>query len=85
MIRQSILCHGDVSLIYWWNGNYSSVDEAGVRHYTEDYLHKSPEERVMGTFAKWDTAVQCRDIDAIHTWNTAHQIDDNKYGGEEVG
>lgn len=84
MIRQSLLCHGDVSLLYWWNGNYSYVDEAGARHYTEEYLRKTPEQRATGTFAMWDTPVQCRDMNAIHTWAKAHQIDDDKYGGQEI-
>lgn len=83
MIRQSLLCHGDISLLYWWNQNYSTV-ENGVRHYTDEYLQKSPEERAVGTFAMWDTPVQCRDLDAINSWAKAHQINDDKYGGQEI-
>jgi Mycotoxin biosynthesis protein UstYa len=84
MIRQSLLCHGDISLLYWWNHNYSYVDEGGVRHYTEEYLQKSPEERAVGTFAMWDTPVQCRDLEAINTWAKERQINDDKYGGQEI-
>jgi Mycotoxin biosynthesis protein UstYa len=85
MIRQSILCHGDISLLYWWNHNYTYVDGDGIKHYTEDYLSRTPEQRATGTFATWDTAVQCRDLNSINTWIDAHAMDNDKYGGTEIG
>ena len=84
MIRQSILCHGDVALLYWWNRNYSYVDEAGTKHYTEEYLQRSPDQRLTGAFAMWDTPVQCRDLDALNDFVQAHYLDDDKYGGQDL-
>ncbi|KAH8812721.1 hypothetical protein F5884DRAFT_786191 [Xylogone sp. PMI_703] len=84
MIRQSILCHGDVALVYWWNSNYSYVDESGIKHYTEEYLHRTPMQRAEGSFATWDTEVQCRDMDPINSWAKAHRLDDKKYGGQQI-
>jgi hypothetical protein len=62
VLRQAILCHGDISLVYWWNRNYSYIDETGLKHYTAEYLQRTPDERLTGSFVKWDTAVQCRDL-----------------------
>jgi ankyrin repeat protein len=35
MIRQSILRHGDISLIYLWNKNYTYIDQDGQEEYLE--------------------------------------------------
>ncbi|KAL4811628.1 hypothetical protein BDW67DRAFT_189505 [Aspergillus spinulosporus] len=84
VLRQAILCHGDISLVYWWNQNYTYIDEMGGRHYTEEYLHRTPEERATGSFVTWDTEVQCRDMGAINAWVKENQVDDNHYGGQLV-
>lgn len=79
MLRQSILCNGDPSLVYWWNQNYSYIDERGQKHYTEEYLRRSPQERMKGSFVKWDVPTQCRDLDAINRWISQHVVG-QKYG-----
>ncbi|KAJ5497292.1 hypothetical protein N7463_009279 [Penicillium fimorum] len=84
VLRQAILCHGDISLVYWWNQNYTHIDETGARHYTEEYLRRTPEERVTGSFVTWDSEVQCRDMHAINAWVKGNKIDDNDYGGQVV-
>jgi hypothetical protein len=84
VLRQAVLCHGDISLVYWWNRNYSYIDESGLKHYTAEYLHRTPDERLTGSFVKWDSAVQCRDMDAVNSWVKRHMVDDDKYGGQMV-
>ncbi|RDK42480.1 hypothetical protein M752DRAFT_266279 [Aspergillus phoenicis ATCC 13157] len=83
-IRQAILCHGDISLIYWWDPNYTYIDDDGIERYTEDYLKKSPRERQVGLHASWSSEVQCRDMDAINSWVKERMVDPDKYGGREV-
>ncbi|KAL4755686.1 uncharacterized protein BDW70DRAFT_165215 [Aspergillus foveolatus] len=73
-----------ISMVYWWNQNYTYVDEMGARHYTEEYLQRTPEARATGSFVTWDTEVQCRDLDAINAWVKENQVDDNHYGGQLV-
>ncbi|KAF9894764.1 hypothetical protein FE257_006654 [Aspergillus nanangensis] len=84
VIRQALLCYGDTSLVYWWNENYTFIDEAGVRQYTNNYLNMTPKERAKGSFVMWNTQVQCRDIDAINSWAKAHSADPDKHGGQMV-
>ncbi|KAF7587224.1 hypothetical protein BBP40_007537 [Aspergillus hancockii] len=79
MIRQSILCHGDISLIYLWNKNYTYIDQDGQEKYTDEYLKMSPAERAVGTFAEWDVEVQCRDMASINAWVQEHRVDEQKY------
>lgn len=83
-IRQAILCHGDISVVYWWNRNYTYIDEGGNRQHSEEYLRRTPEERATGSFVTWDSQLQCRDMDAINAWAKANQVDDDKYGGQVV-
>ncbi|GAB0136510.1 hypothetical protein EsDP_00004810 [Epichloe bromicola] len=84
VLRQTVLCHGDISVVYWWNQNYTFVDQLGNRRYTEEYLRLSPEQRATNSFVKWDSKLQCRDMDAINAWAKANQVDDDKYGGQLV-
>ncbi|OJJ07805.1 hypothetical protein ASPVEDRAFT_89044 [Aspergillus versicolor CBS 583.65] len=84
VLRQAILCHGDVSLVYWWNKNYTYIDEAGTRQYTQEYLQRTPEERAKGSFVTWDSEVQCRDMDAINAWAKGNAVNDDDYGGQIV-
>ncbi|OGM49045.1 hypothetical protein ABOM_002346 [Aspergillus bombycis] len=84
VLRQAILCHGDISVVYWWNKNYTYIDPAGNRQYSEDYLRRTPEERDTGSFVTWDSQLQCRDMDAINAWAKVNQVDDDKYGGQVV-
>lgn len=84
VLRQAILCHGDISVVYWWNQNYTRTDEGGKQTYSEEYLRRTPEERALGSFVTWDSAVQCRDMEAINAWAKANRVDDDKYGGQIV-
>ncbi|KAL1952459.1 hypothetical protein VTO42DRAFT_5298 [Malbranchea cinnamomea] len=79
LLRQSIMCNGDPSLVYWWNSNYSYLDANGVKHYTEEYLSMSEEERVAGSFVKWEVKTQCRDWDAISDWVNKNKLQENKH------
>lgn len=79
MLRQSILCHGDIAMVYWWNRNYTYVDEGGVKRYSDWYLQSDPMQRSKGSYTAWDTQVQCRDMDAVHAWAKAHSVDADKY------
>ncbi|KAB8076548.1 hypothetical protein BDV29DRAFT_154568 [Aspergillus leporis] len=76
VLRQAILCHGDISIVYWWNSNYTYIDETGARQHTEEYLRLTPKDRFYGAFTMWDTEVQCRDMDAINAWKRARAADD---------
>lgn len=80
VVRQSLLCHGDTSLVYWWRQNFTYVDDSGARRYAEDYLRMNTEERAKSAFVRWDVDVQCRDMDAINAWVQKNQIDNDKYG-----
>lgn len=82
-ISQAILCHGDISLIYWWDPNYTYIDDDGTERYMEDYLQKTPKERQVGLHASWSSEVQCRDMDAINTQVKARIVDPEKYGGRD--
>lgn len=84
VLRQAVLCHGDISVVYWWNQNYTFVDQLGNRQYTEEYMRLTAEERATHSFVKWDSMLQCRDMDAINAWAKKHQVDDDKYGGQVV-
>ncbi|GAQ46496.1 hypothetical protein ANI_1_1444104 [Aspergillus niger] len=83
-IRQAILCHGDISLIYWWDPNYTYIDDDGTERYTEDYLQMTPVERQVRLHASWSSEVQCRDMDAINSWVKERMVDPDKYGGREA-
>lgn len=82
-IRQAILCHGDISLIYWWDPNYTYIDDDGTERYTEDYLNMTPMERQVRLHASWSSEVQCRDMNAINSWVKERMVDPDKYGGRE--
>ena len=79
MLRQSILCHADIAIMHWWNDTYSYVDDAGAFHLTDHYFELTPSQRAEGAFAKWDTPVQCRDLNAIHKWAKEHSMENDKY------
>ncbi|THC91348.1 hypothetical protein EYZ11_009186 [Aspergillus tanneri] len=63
----TILCHGDI-VMYWWNKNYTYIDEVGNLQYSEEHLGRTPEGRVTGAFVTWDSQLQCRNIDAINAY-----------------
>ena len=73
------MCNADISVLHWWNDTYSYIDERESLQLTQHYHDLTPSQRAEGAFAKWDTAVQCRDLDRIHAWNKAHAMDDAKY------
>lgn len=73
------MCNADISMLHWWNDTYSYVDEAGKFQLTQHYYDLTPSQRAEGTFAKWDTAVQCRDLDRINAWAEAYAMEDAKY------
>ncbi|KAK5988289.1 hypothetical protein PT974_12433 [Cladobotryum mycophilum] len=73
VLRQALLCHGDISVVYWWNQNYTHLDQHGNRKYTEEYLRMTSEERATGSFVKWDSQLQCRDMDAVNAWAKSKQ------------
>jgi len=79
MLRQSILCHADIAIMHWWNDTYSYIDDAGAFHLTDHYFELTPSQRAEGAFAKWDTPVQCRDLNPIHEWAKKHSMEDDKY------
>ncbi|KAA8644989.1 uncharacterized protein ATNIH1004_009200 [Aspergillus tanneri] len=81
VIRQALMCHGDISLVYWWNDTYSYIDETGAKQYSDDYLHRNGEERMTGSRTHWNTDVQCRDISAINDWARQHKVNADKYWG----
>lgn len=79
MLRQTLLCNADIAMLHWWNDTYSYVDEAGHHHLTQHYHDMTPSMRAEKSFAKWDTQVQCRDLEPIHAWVKAHAMEDEKY------
>ncbi|KAN0072216.1 protein of unknown function (DUF3328) domain containing protein [Elaphomyces granulatus] len=79
MLRQSILCHADISTMYWWDDSYSYIDDAGAFHLTDHYFELTPSQRAVESINKWETPVQCRDLNAIHAWAKEHRMDEDKY------
>lgn len=73
------MCHADIAIMHWWNDTYSYVDSAGVVQLTDHYRSLTPSQQAEGAFARWDTAVQCRDLYAINVWLKTHALDDDKY------
>ncbi|KAF9887066.1 hypothetical protein FE257_010560 [Aspergillus nanangensis] len=84
VLRETILCHGDVSLAYWWRQDYSYTDESGRRQYTPEYLQRTAKQQANDAFIKWDSQLQCRDMEPINAWMKEHKMDPDKYGGQQV-
>lgn len=88
ILRQSAMCSGDLSLVYWWNDTFydRSTEGDGTLHhqhgYSEAYLSLPPVERTLNSYLKWDSRTQCRDIEVTHEWVAKHSPKDpEKYLG----
>lgn len=81
-LRQAIMCNGDSSMTYWWNKNYTYVDEAGKEQFTDKYLSMAPVDRAYGTELLWDVNHQCRNFDKIQEWTMEHQLRNDAYWKE---
>lgn len=66
-------------MVYWWNSNYSYLDNKGTKHYTQEYLNRNDVERAEGSFVKWEVSTRCRDWGAINDWTEKNGIDRDKY------
>ncbi|EGE82471.1 hypothetical protein RJZ56_005912 [Blastomyces dermatitidis] len=74
LLRQSILCAGDVSMVYWWNQSYTYTDERGQEQYSQRYLSMSNVEKARHSFAYWDVEARCHDTDAIYEWAEKNKV-----------
>ncbi|PGH34644.1 hypothetical protein GX50_02534 [[Emmonsia] crescens] len=74
LLRQSILCAGDVSMVYWWNRSYTYTDESGHEQYSQRYLSMNNVEKARNSFAFWDVEARCHDSEAIYEWAEKHQV-----------
>ena len=86
VLRQSIMCSGDLSLVYWWNDTFydRSTEGDGTMHqrhgYSEAYLSLPPVERTLNSYLKWDSTTRCRDIEVTHEWVDKHSpVNPEKY------
>lgn len=59
-LRQAIQCHGDVSMTYWWNKNYTRIMPDHTLGYSDWYLNANETERLSGAFINWDIEHSCR-------------------------
>ncbi|PGH06414.1 hypothetical protein GX51_02426 [Blastomyces parvus] len=75
LLRQSILCAGDVSMVYWWNQSYTYTDARGHEQYSQRYLSMSNAEKARHSFAYWDVEARCHDTEAIYEWAEKHRLD----------
>lgn len=62
------MCHGDVSMTYWWNKTYTLTTKDGKEVYSDHYLSMSPQERAKGSYVNWDIEHKCREIQPIEDW-----------------
>lgn len=67
-IRQAILCHGDVSMAYWWNTSYTTTTSDGKKVHSDSFKGLSLEERAVGAKVHWDVEHKCREIQPIEDW-----------------
>ncbi|KAL4909725.1 hypothetical protein BDW74DRAFT_173219 [Aspergillus multicolor] len=81
VLRQAILCHGNISLAYWWNSNFSYIDNNGETQYSPESVAMTPKERDLAAFMGWDSPVQCRDMMVLMPgWTTMRLMQTNMVG-----
>jgi hypothetical protein len=73
------MCSGDISMAYWWNRNFTMMDEHCIEQITPEYLNMTKKERAYNTTLLWDVEHQCRDLDAISGWVAKYQLRDDAY------
>ncbi|KAL8991045.1 MAG: hypothetical protein Q9169_007963 [Polycauliona sp. 2 TL-2023] len=72
-LRQVIMCHGDISMTYWWNKNYTiSDDETGRESHSKWFESLSPDERATNSSVFWDVEHSCRMFEPIDEWGKRH-------------
>lgn len=69
------MCKADVSMLYWWNSNFTTVEPDGTTRDSDYYLSLDPVQRVKASFVKWDIDHQCHDIDLIIAWLGKYGVD----------
>lgn len=67
-LRQVIQCHGDISMIYWWNENYTTTLADGTKVHSDLYQNQDLEARTKGAFVFWDVEHSCRETEPIEEW-----------------
>ncbi|KUJ21341.1 uncharacterized protein LY89DRAFT_778900 [Mollisia scopiformis] len=75
-LRQAIMCHGDVSMTYWWNVNYtvSNVDGNGGEGHSEWFNSLSVDERATNGSTYWDIEHSCRLFEPIAEWVARYKL-----------
>ncbi|EAS36723.3 uncharacterized protein CIMG_02077 [Coccidioides immitis RS] len=73
LLRQTIACNGDASLVSWWNRDFTYKDNDGKKQLTQKYLSMSPKERAKEAVVFWDVKTRCHDLDAITAWTEKHR------------
>jgi len=71
-LRQTIMCHGDTTMTYWWNKNYTTTLSDGTEVYSEWYKNADTKARSKGSFVNWDIEHSCRDTEPLEEWVKAH-------------
>ncbi|KAL9611176.1 MAG: hypothetical protein Q9167_004161 [Letrouitia subvulpina] len=71
-LRQAIMCHGDVTMTYWWNKNYTVSDEDGRERHSDWFESLNPDERATNSSVFWDIEHSCRMFEPIDEWGKRH-------------
>ena len=68
------MCHGDVSMTYWWNENYTVSWEDGQEVHSEWFNSLSIDERAKNGHKMWDIEHSCRLFEPIEEWVAKHAL-----------
>ena len=68
------MCHGDLSMTYWWDKSYSTAASNGTEVLSEKFLSMTLEQRAKGSSVYWDIEHQCRQFEPIDKWANEHPV-----------
>ena len=71
-LRQAVICHGDISMTYWWNNNYTTSLPDGTQVHSDWFNAATGEEREKSSFVFWDIEHSCRMQEPIDAWIEKH-------------
>ncbi|KAI9890545.1 MAG: hypothetical protein M1814_003885 [Vezdaea aestivalis] len=73
-LRQVIMCHADLSMTYWWNDTYTTINDHGATEYTQQYLNFTPGQRSFHSEVQWNIEHKCRALEPIKNWVREHAL-----------
>jgi len=73
-LRQAIMCHGDVSMTYWWNKDYTSRQSDGREVHSDWFNNLSLDDRATNSSVFWNIEHSCRMFEPIEAWVEKHPL-----------